>query len=335
MAGDRRFVLATLLLGVSLGTAVIFRGLLGTLFFAITVAYVLTPLVDRLDRRGLPPWWAAVVGTATAYGGGLAVFVPLIVVLYFRRTAALELLRSLPDSVTVSVAGFEYVIDAGDVTAFLATRLTRLAISLAGETPVIAAKLVVFGFVVFALLYRGERVRLAVLAALPDAYHDVAEAFDDRVRSTLFSLYVIQAVTALATFIVALVLFLVLDIRYPVTLALMAGVLQFLPVVGPSLVILGLVLADLAAGDVFGAVVMAVFGFTLVGFLPDALLRPRLARTTAKLPGSLYFVGFTGGLLGLGPVGIIAGPLAVALLLEALALLAAEMEQSRLESFGA
>ena len=333
MSADRRRVLAGVLLALALGTAVVFRGLLGTLFFAVTVAYVLVPVVELLERRGLPPWWASVGGTATAFVGAVAVFVPLGLVLYLRRAAALELLRSLPDAVTLAVAGFEYVVDAGDVTSFLATRLTRLAIGLASAAPVIAAKLVVFGFVVFALLYRGDRLRRAVLAALPPDYHDVAEAFHARVRGTLFALYVIQATTALATFAVALVVFLVLGVRYPVTLAVAAGVLQFLPVVGPSLVILGLIAAEVAAGDLLGALVMGAVGLPVIGFLPDALLRPRLARETARLPGSLYFVGFTGGLLGLGPVGIIAGPLAVALLLEALALL--EMDQSRLESFGA
>ena len=333
MAGNRRLVLAALLGALAVATAVVFRGLLGTLFFAVTVAYVLVPVVDLLERRGTPSWWAAVGGTLAAFGGAVAVLLPLVAVLYLRRAAALALLRSLPDSVTLSVGGLAYVVDAGDVTSFLATRLTRLAIDLAGQAPVLGAKVAVFGFVVFALLYRGDRLRRAVLAALPPAYHDVAEAFHERTRATLFSLYVIQAATALATFAVALVLFLVLGVRYPVTLAVVAGVLQVLPVVGPSLVILGLVAADLVAGDLVGAAVMAVLGLALVGFLPDAVLRPRLARQTARLPASLYFVGFTGGLLGLGPVGIIAGPLAVALLLEVLALLAEEMDQSRLDAF--
>lgn len=66
-------------------------------------------------------------------------------------------------------------------------------------------------------------------------------------------------------------------------------------------------------------------GFFLVAWLPDVLIRPRLARGAANLPGTLYFAGFTGGLLTLGPIGVIAGPLAVALLAEATALLAAEL----------
>jgi predicted PurR-regulated permease PerM len=72
-------------------------------------------------------------------------------------------------------------------------------------------------------------------------------------------------------------------------------------------------------------VLVAVIGAVLVGFAPDAVIRPRLAKWAADLPTSLYFIGFTGGVLTVGPIGFIAGPLAVALLVEAVALLAEEV----------
>lgn len=323
---DRPTVVALVLAAVAVVTVAILQGLVGTIFFAITVAYVLVPLTARLERQGLPAWWAAATATASAFAFGLALFLPIGAVLYVRRQAALALLRSLPDAVTFTVAEFTYVVDSGDVAAFAASQLTRLALGIARATPVIAAKLVVFGFVVFALLYRRDRLRPALLGPLPTEYHDIALALHARVRDILRSLYVIQAVTAVATFAVALGLFLALGIPYPVTLAVVAGLLQFLPVVGPSLLIAALAIADLVAGDVVGAVVIAGLGLVLVGFLPDALLRPRLARETTQLSSSLYFVGFTGGLLSLGPVGIVAGPLAVALVVELLLMLSREVQ---------
>ena len=42
------------------------------------------------------------------------------------------------------------------------------------------------------------------------------------------------------------------------------------------------------------------------------------------MPASLYFVGFTGGVLSLGVIGFIAGPVVVAMLVEVVNLLAAE-----------
>jgi predicted PurR-regulated permease PerM len=323
---DRPAVLAVVLVAVSAITLVILQGLVGTIFFAVTVAYVLTPFVDRLEREGVPSWWASAGATAAAFAFGLALFLPIGAVLYLRRRSALALLRALPDSLALSVGEFTYVVESGDAAAFVARQLTRVAIGIARATPVLAAKLVVFAFVVFALLYRGDRLGRALLAPVPADYHDIAVAIHERVRGVLRSLYVIQAVTSIVTFVVALGLFLALGVRYPVTLAAVAGLLQFLPVVGPSLVIAALVLAALMAGDVGGAVLMGVLGFVLVGFLPDALVRPRLARDSARLPASLYFVGFTGGLLSLGPVGVVAGPLVVAVLAEVLSMLAAEVQ---------
>ncbi len=334
MMRSRRAVLAVLLGGVVLLTTGILRGLLVTIFFAVTVAYVLVPLTTWFERRGLPEWWAAAAATLAAFLAGVAVFLPIAAVLYLRRGAVLALLRSLPDSVTLSAGEFEYVVAAGDVTAFVSARLSGLALTIARETPVLAAKLVVFAFVVFALLYRGDRLRRALLAPVPVAYHDIAATLHGRLRETLFSLYVIQAMTSVGTFLVALAVFAALGYRFPVTLAVTAGVLQFLPVVGPSLLIAALAVAEVVAGDPAGAAVVAVVGLVFVGALPDAVIRPRLARERTQLPASLYFVGFTGGLLSLGPVGIIAGPVVVAMLVAVLELLADEINPTRLETFG-
>jgi predicted PurR-regulated permease PerM len=81
---------------------------------------------------------------------------------------------------------------------------------------------------------------------------------------------------------------------------------------------------DFLAGNVARAALVGVLGAVFVGFAPDAVIRPRLANWAAHLPTSLYFIGFTGGLLTVGPIGFIAGPLAVAVLVEVVSLLADE-----------
>jgi predicted PurR-regulated permease PerM len=244
---DRATVVVLVLAAVTAVTVAILQGLVGTIFFAVTVAYVLVPLAGRLEHEGLPAWWAAAVATAASFAFGLALFLPIGAVLYVRRRAALSLLRSLPDAVTITVGEFTYVVESGDVAAFVAAQLTQLALAIARATPVLAAKLIVFAFVVFALLYRGDRLRHALLGPLPTEYRDIAFVLHERTRGILRSLYVIQAVTSVATFAVALVLFLVLGIQYPVTLAVVAGLLQFLPVVGPSLLIAALAIAAFVA----------------------------------------------------------------------------------------
>lgn len=328
MAPSRQTTLAILLGAVAVVTAAILVDVLITVFFAITVAYVLVPLDRLLRRLGLPDFWASATATSVAFATVVVLFLPLAMVLYVRRRSLLALLDSLPDRVTIEFAEFVYTIDGSSVYAFIQQQLTEFAIGFARATPVLAAKAIVFGFVVFALLAGRSQVRTALLAPIPPRYHDIPLAIHRRVKGTLFALYVIQAATAVATFLIALPVFWLLGYPFPVTLAVAAGILQFLPVVGPSLVVIGLALFEVSAADVNGAITVLVVGLVLIGFLPDAVLRPRLARETARLPASVYFVGFTGGILSLGPVGIIAGPLIVAILSEVLSLLGAEMNRS-------
>lgn len=325
MSTSRQWVLAGIFVTLSLFAAVILFDVLGTVFFAGTVVYVLAPLHRRLVARDVHPWWASAAATALAGVGVVALFVPFAVVLYQRQADLLALLATLPDSVTVTLAGYAYTVEAGAAFASVRRALTGVAIDVAQATPVLLVKLTLFVFLVFALLIHRSAVRRALLAPVPPTYHDVVAAFDDRVRETLFGIYVLQAATATGTFLIALPVFVAFGYAFPVTLAAAAGFLQFLPVVGPSLLIAGLVGYHLAVGQTALALAIGGVGFFFVAWLPDVLIRPRLARGTANLPGTLYFVGFTGGLLSLGPVGAIAGPLAVALLAEATALLATEL----------
>jgi predicted PurR-regulated permease PerM len=192
---------------------------------------------------------------------------------------------------------------------------------LAAAAPVIALKLVVFAILVYGLLLKPNAPRVAALWLCPAAYHDVLFALHRRTASTLRAIYILQGATALGTFVVALGTFAALGYRSPFALAVVAGVLQFVPVLGPSVVVETLAVVDLVAGNVFRAAIVLVVGVILVGFVPDAVIRPRLAGTTTDLPVSVYFVGFVGGLLTLGVVGFVVGPLVVALLAETVSLL--------------
>ena len=144
--------------------------------------------------------------------------------------------------------------------------VTALVGVIAAALPVLLIKLTLFVLLVFSLLHNQQDIRSGVLTVVPPNYRDIAESLHTRARETLFALYVLQAATAIGTFLIALP--------------------------------------------------------------PDLLIRPRIASRTADMNGSLYFIGFIGGLLSLGAIGIIVGPLVVALLVEAAGLVAQEFETS-------
>lgn len=314
-------MIAALLVVVAAINAAILSGMIATLFFAITVVYVLELPFLWLRDRGLSRWMAAAVSTVLAGLAGVALVVPLVVTVYLRRNRLLSVLETIPSRLVLEVDGYSYVVETPELVDPATEFLREVVIDVAAAVPILAAKALVFGFVVFAILIRREELAEALLAPIPDAYADIAVELHERAHRTLLALYVTQAATALGTFLIALPVFALFGYDSPVVLAAFAGVLQFLPVIGPSVVVIGLAAFEVTQGALATAALLLVAGLVLIAFLPDAIIRPRLARRTAELPASLYFVGFTGGVLSLGAVGIIAGPLAVALLVETLSLL--------------
>ena len=314
-------VLLVVLAGLS---TLVLGAVVGTVFFAGTVAYLLIPAVQRVERLGVSRWIASAL-TATAVSAVAVLPFGLAMSAASGRIAeAIDAADQLQETYPISAYGYEYVVEVGVVVDTLTTYGTALAVDLAAELPVLALKLTLFGVLVFGLLVAHRDAEHALLAVVPPGYRDVAAALGNRARATLYAIYVLQAATAVATTILAIPVFYIFGVPYPLTLAVAAGVLQFVPIVGPSIVVAGVAVYWTMTGAADIALVFVFVAGVLVAWLPDVLVRPRLSRETADLAGSLYFIGFTGGLLTVGPVGVIAGPLVVALTAEAASLLAEE-----------
>ncbi|QSG10546.1 putative PurR-regulated permease PerM [Halapricum desulfuricans] len=317
-------VLAGLLVALGALSTVILGAVFGTIFFAITVAYVLYPVRKRLMKRGLGRRTAAAASTGLAFVAVALVILPVGIVLYVRQDQLFSLLQTVPEEVTVQALGMTYTLTLGEISTQATEVGESLALSIASSTPALGFKFFLFVLLVYALLVRPDDVAQALLRPIPREYHDIVFALHERLRATLYAIYVLQAATAFGTFLVAFVLFWALDYEAAFSLAVVSGILQFIPIIGPSVLVLAIAGFELAIGNTTGAIVVAVLGLVLIGFLPDALIRPQLASLTAKMPGSLYFIGFVGGILSIGVVGVIAGPVVVGLLAEIGILLADE-----------
>ena len=327
----RPYVLGGVLAAAALVAAAVLADVFATAFLAVTVAYVLAPVRGWLVERGVTRWTASLLATLFAFAGAAAVVSPLVLVAALRLDRLLALIRSLPGELSVGAFGMRYVVTLDQLRGPLVGFVSTAARATLAALPVLALKFALFVLLVFSLVYRASEARRAVVAVVPPAYRDVAEAFNRRVRGTLFGIYVLQAATAVGTFLFALPTFAALGYGSVLTLSVLAGVLQFVPIIGPSVLLGALALAAVSAGAPARAALVLVVGGFVVAWLPDLIVRPRLARRAADMPGSLYFVGFVGGLLSLGTVGIIAGPLAVALVVEAAEQLSAELNEVAVE----
>ena len=311
---------------VALGlmTAFILLEVFATVVFAVTVAYVLLPIKRWLVRRGLPEWWAATTATIIGFLAAATIFAPIAAALWWRRGDLVALLRSLPDELSVEFAGQSVAITTVELQNMAVAQLRGVAIQVAAAAPELALKVALFVIVLFALLLKWDAAAKAAIAPVPLEHRPVALALSERARETLWAIYVLQLGTSVATLIIGWPLFWLLGYDSPFALALIAAILQFVPIIGPSLLIVPIALWHLFMGELLAAVLVLVLGVGLVAWFPDIWVRPRLARETAGMPGSLYFIGFIGGLFTLGPIGVVVGPLVVSVFVEAVTLLGAE-----------
>lgn len=312
----RRYVLAGLLVGIGLLTAAVLWEVVEVVFFAITVAYVLHPLRQRLVDRGLSRRIASGLVTTFAFVVVVVLLSPIVWTLFRRRGAILELLRNLPPEIPIEAFGVVMTLDTADLVSTASAIIRDIASSLAFSSVFLMLELGMFTILLYGLLLRPNAVGRAAFEITPPQYHDVLRALNDRVSGTLYALYVIQAATAVITFPIALVVFYLLGYSDALLLSVLSAILQFVPIVGPGMLAVGVAGYDIVIGMPDRAVGVIILGPLLIGLLPDLLVRPRLASSQAQLPASLYFVGFTGGVLTVGVIGIIAGPLVVALLVE-------------------
>jgi len=322
---QRRYVLAGIVVVLGVVTGGILLEVLGTILLSLTVAYVLVPVQRWFVRRGLTEWTGALDATLVGFGVALAVSTPLVVAFYFRLEQVVDAVMALPRELSVSLFGLTYAIETGQVQATVLEFVQGAAASLALALPVLAIKAALFGVLLFGILLKGDAAGRAAIAPVPHAYRDIVHALARRARETLYAIYVLQVATSIATLAVAYPLFWALGYEAALTLAIAAAVLQFVPIIGPSMLVVPIALYHVAAGDLVAATLLATLGLVLIAWLPDVAVRPRLARRSAGLPGSLYFVGFTGGLFTLGAIGVVVGPLLVAVFVEAVDLLADEV----------
>jgi len=304
--------------------AFVLQRVFATVFFAVTVAYVLIPLQRFLRSHGVGPRVAAGLATLISFLGVVALLLPLGAALYLRRELLFTFFGQTPEEVTLRLGGLSYTVDLSTVQTEVQEVAGDLALATARELPAFSFKLFLFVLVVYALLLRPGRVGEALLRPVPRRYHDVALAFHRRTRAVLYGIYVLQAAVAGATFLVAMPVFLALGYESWFTMSVLSGVLQFIPVLGPSIVIVVVGAVELLSGDPQAAVTVVVVGLLVVGVLPDLLIRPRLAHAATDMPASLYFIGFVGGTLSVGIVGLVAGPVVVAWVSQSVALLSAE-----------
>ena len=302
---------------------------LNVLLWASVLAVVFYPMHRRIRSRLHGASSAAAVSTL------LVIVLILLPVTFITIAVVRELsgaatqLEATPQFLSDSSPAMRWVfehldryvhVDKAAAKEFISSRLQTWGALLASSTLVlvggVVGAVVQMGLVVFTMFYLfrdGDRLRLAMYEMLPlerVQTSEITQRTSDVISATLYGVLVIAMIQGtLGTLI-----FWTLGLPSPLLWGVVMFFLSMIPMAGsflvwgPAALYLGL------TGALVKAVVLVAWGVLVIGTI-DNFLSPRLVGKRASLHELLIFFAVLGGLQLFGVLGLVLGPVVVAITL--------------------
>ncbi len=327
----------------------IFAPFLVPLAWGVALTLVFFPVHRRLRRYIKQPNLAALVSTLLLTA---IIIAPTLVVLGAVTTQALQLVDhveneweagKLPLAKLWSWIPFERLLDwlarhgvsQQQVQDYVRRAVENTAGFLAAQTGALARNIILFFFDLFVALFTAfylfrdgsalmERLRLAL--PLDDSYR---EGLFYVAHNMLHASVISGLVVAVVQGMLGGLTFWALGIKAPLVWGLAMTFFAFLPIVGPWVVYVPAVLYFVINEQYAKAVILSIIGIVVISSV-DNVLRPILVSGRAQMNGLLVFVSLLGGVVAFGFLGLILGPILVALADAAVEVYAAQQAKQRL-----
>lgn len=169
----------------------------------------------------------------------------------------------------------------------------------------------IFFFALFYLLKDGHKFKrqLITLSPLPN---NQDEQIFIKIKRTINSVVMGNLLIAVIQGTIGAIGFGIFGFSQPVLLGAITAILSLIPGVGPILVYIPTVAIKALAGDITGAIGLAIWGLIMV--MPvDNLMRPFFIERGMKVHPFFILVSVLGGIIFFGPIGFILGPIILSL----------------------
>lgn len=171
-------------------------------------------------------------------------------------------------------------------------------------------------FASFALfLWKGEQMREKILLILPDNLIRPINRLSTTANDALHSIFVVHIIMAVVTFLISIPFFMFLGMGNVLFYSFLTFLCELIPVLGASVTMIYLGGYSLATGDTHAFFLLLIIGYPVVALAPEIFIRPVLTGRRVKVHPLVMIVGFFGGILTMGMIGFVLGPLILVLLI--------------------
>jgi predicted PurR-regulated permease PerM len=189
-----------------------------------------------------------------------------------------------------------------------------------GATTVITATFALIFIFIFTalttyyLLIEGREGTRWLIEVVPLPDGEVSELVSD-VQDVTRAMLLGTAVVALYQAIVSFIGYWMFGVDSPIVWAALTGIASILPGIGTALIWVPIAIYLIAHHHVLQGVLEIAWGSFVVVFVADYILRPKLVGSRVRMTELLVFIAIFGGIEAFGILGVILGPVAIALFL--------------------
>ncbi|QQP13500.1 sporulation integral membrane protein YtvI [Lysinibacillus agricola] len=171
----------------------------------------------------------------------------------------------------------------------------------------------VYWIVLYMLLLELPTINRKILAPIPFHYHQKLLFIGQRVKLALFGFMKAQFLVGICIFAIAFGTFFLLKTPFPLILALLLVILDFIPFLDSFILLIPWAIYKVFTGDYIFAVVLVAL--TIVQFLVRRMIEPRVIGNKIGLSSLTTFIAMFIGFKVFGFLGILIGPLLVVVVL--------------------
>ncbi len=304
---------------ISLISVILAWPFVAAIFGAIVLAYLFYPVYEFIFRRVKNE-------TASAALVSLLVLVIFIVPLLFVGNTLFNEASKLffeIKKINFEELGTRYLDSLFgeniDISSLLKDALNRLSIFLLQyvdrfilELPQKILSGFVMFFVMFYLFKDGKRLLFSIKEALPlkrKYREDIAKKFNDTIYATMYGV----VVTAIIQGIVGSIGLLIFDVPSPILWGSVMIISAMIPFAGAAFVWLPASIYKFSIGETTNGLGLFLFGLFIVSII-DNIIRPKIIGKRSKVHPALVLIGALGGIRLFGLIGVVVGPLILAIL---------------------
>lgn len=317
-----RYFFFGLLLAVLIFTFFIFKPFWVVLVLGASFAIVLYPLYDWLKKRKFPSWLSSLLVVlffvilicGPLLGIGIIVFnqsqnaYQAITANGNNLTPFIEKINHSVNSIMPSEINFDLKTKISSFISFLSSNAAKIfSVTLSAIFSFLLLILSIFYFLKDGAQWRKSLVKLSPLADTDD--EKIIRRFSETVNAVIKGYLTIALLQGIMMGI-GLYIF---KVPNPALWGVIAGIVSLIPSVGTALVSVPAVIFLYATGHTINAFGMLTWAILMVGMI-DNLVSPIIVSKKIKIPSFIIMFSILGGIILLGPIGILVGPLTVSLL---------------------